>query len=302
MVDGCRLLTLVLVAPPLLALLLAGAAASAHDDDEPRPVKETGWFNESEFSLVASRGNVDSDTLGLKNKLRRIWSRSRFQFRVEGVRADSGGIRTAVANDPNDPDTGDFSVVESDRVTDLDTWLVEGRYDRKFSPRAFWNAGASWDKNLSAGIYGRYRLFATVGNLWWDRPDLHFDTSYGLSYTDREEEIDDPTKDDRFYGVRFDWGYRNALTEIAEYTNDWTLNVSIDDPDDWSGDMTNAFTLGLSDRLAVRIGLQFLYNHRPALEILRFCVDETLTSCPGVVLTEKEPLDLLFTTSLVVNF
>jgi hypothetical protein len=284
-----------------VALLLDVPVASAQDDDAAAAPR-TGWFNETELSLLVTRGNVDSDTLGLKNKLRRHWRRARFQFRIEGARSDSGGTRTAIATDPGNPDSDSFYVFESGRVTDLDTWLVEARYDRSISGRLFWNAGTSWDKNQSAGIESRYRVFATIGHVWWARDDLEFNTSYGVSYTDRNEQIEDPTKDDRFWGVRLDMGYRNVLSKIAEYTNDTTLNVSLDDTKDWTGDMTNALTIGLSDRLAVRIGLQFLYNNRPALEVLLFCVDESQSSCPATVVTDKEPLDILFTTSLVVSF
>ena len=288
----------------LALMLLLACLPSRADEGAPEqpPARDTGWFNESELSLVSTRGNVDTDTLGLKNKLRRLWPEARAQLRIEGVRSDSGGIRTAVATDPANPDPGEFKVLESGRVTDLDTWLVEARYDRKISPRTFWMVGVSWDKNLSAGIDGRYRAFATIGNVWIDREELQFNANYGVSYTNRQEAIDDPAKDNYFYGLRLDWDYRNTITKSSVYTNDLAVNVSVDEPDDWTGDMTNAFTVGLSDRIAVRIGMQLLYNALPALEVLTFCIDDSLTSCPTMTITEKEPLDVIFTTSLVVSF
>lgn len=290
-------------ATALAAMLIATAlvAPVPAQDEDVEPEKEFGWFNETEFSLVSTRGNIDTDTLGLKNKLRRITKHARFQLRIEGVRADSGGLRTAVAKDPNNPDPADFDVVESDRVTDVETWLFEGRYDRNFAKRTFWNAGASWDRNLSAGIRARFMVFGTIGHVWWDREELKFNTTYGLSIVDRDEYIEDPTKDNRFTAFRFDWGYRNTLTKNSEYTNDWTINVNLDDLHDWTSNMTNAFTIGISDRLALRVGLQLLYNARPALESLPFCIDVDMSACPGFAVAEKEQLDLIFTTGLVVR-
>ena len=86
---------------------------------------------------------------------------------------------------------------------------IENRYDRNISERFFWNAGVSWERNKNAGILNRYIGFAGVGNRWWSREDLKFSTTYGLSYTDREDEVQDPLKDDTFVGFRFGWEYLN---------------------------------------------------------------------------------------------
>jgi hypothetical protein len=49
-----------------------------------------------------------------------------------------------------------------------------------------------------------------VGN-WFDRDDLKFKTTYGVTYTDQEDVYEDPSFDDTFLGARFAWDYMNQL-------------------------------------------------------------------------------------------
>ena len=77
---------------------------------------------------------------------------------------------------------------------DAANYLVGGDYERKISAAWFWNAGASWYRNDDAGILNRYIVFGGVGNTWADNQRRRFVTSYGVSYTDREEEEPDPER------------------------------------------------------------------------------------------------------------
>ena len=105
------------------------------------------------------------------------------------------GIEFPVGGAPANPPT---SLIKPEPTLDVANDLISGSYERNITPKFFWNAGGSWDRNDDAGILNRYILHAGVGNKWADTERRRFTTSYGISYTDREEENPDPEKDRRF--------------------------------------------------------------------------------------------------------
>ena len=94
------------------------------------------------------------------------------------------------------------SLIRPEPELDAANYLVGRDYERKISAAWFWNAGASWYRDDDAGILNRYLVFGGVGNTWADNRRRRFVTSYGVSYTDREEQEPDPEKDRRFAGTR----------------------------------------------------------------------------------------------------
>jgi hypothetical protein len=69
--------------------------------------------------------------------------------------------------------------------------------------------------------------------------------------------------------------------------------------------MVNSVAVTMSDRLALKISLQWLYDNEPSFEAVPlFDMDPSI---PGAVLLGQVPrqldnLDTIFTTSLVINF
>lgn len=280
-----------------LVLLLALPLAAQEEEAE----KELGWSNVTDLSLVVTDGNSSTETFGFKNRLERNWERASALLRVEAVRSNTADDPFALAEDPTNPD--DVVVVRPDKTVDVEKYLVLGRYDRKITESFFWNVGASWDRNKDAGIINRYTGWAGVGNIWWDRDDLAFSTNYGLSYTDREEDVEDPEKDDRFAGVRFGWDYLNAWGKVTTFTNDWNINANISEFSDWTSDMTSAITVTMTEKIALRVSLQWLYNNQPALEEIDviFIGPEGTEATIGTTTIRKKELDTVFSTSIVIN-
>jgi putative salt-induced outer membrane protein YdiY len=290
----------------LLALCLGVTGVVwAQEDEAEDPDHEValGMSNSTELSFVLTEGNSNTDALGFKNRYRYIWPSSRYTFRVEATRTNTADDRIAVVDEDLD---GGYRIVEFSKSPDVEKYLVENRYDRAITERFFWNVGLAWDRNLDAGIASRWIGFAGVGNTWWDREDLMFNTSYGLSYTDREEVDVDLTKEDTFLGYRFNWEYLNLWGKNTTFENRWTFNGSFADSNDWNSDMTSAISVGINSRLALRVSLQWLYNNIPALQDLDLFVltaDGDLIQVPdGLVQEPKEKLDTIFNTSLVINF
>ena len=283
----------------VLVVALSGPILAQEEEKEV----ELGMSNSTELSYVLTEGNSDTDALGFKNRFRYSWPRARYTFRVEATRTNTTDDRIAVVRD--DLPLG-YEIIEFSKEPDVEKYLVENRYDRQITERFFWNVGLTWDRNLDAGIVSRWIGFAGVGNIWWDREDLKFNTSYGLSYTDREEEDVDPTKEETFPGYRFDWEYLNKWGKNTTFENRWTFNGNFSDSTDWNSDMTSSISVAINSRLALRVSLQWLYNNRPALENLDLFVETPegdLIQIPdGVVQDPKQKLDTIFNTSLVINF
>jgi hypothetical protein len=289
--------------PVCLALLVGLVSTPSWAQEEEEEEEKLGWTNSTDLSLVVTDGNSSTETLGFNNLLRRRWSNARYSFQVDGVRSNT-------SDDPfaffytDDPD-GEIEVFFPSKSPDVERYFIENRYDRNITERFFWNVGASWERNKDAGILNRYIGFAGVGNIWWSREDLEFSTTYGLSYTDREDETPDPEKDDSFIGFRFGWEYENQWGKVTTYRNLWNITDSLEDTSDYYSDMVNSISVAINSRLALKVSLQWLYNSIPGLQdVTLYAIDRKtgLKVEEGEVQIRKEKLDTIFRTSLVVNF
>jgi hypothetical protein len=267
----------------LLVVATAGLVRAATDGGDD---KTLGWFNATDLSLVVTDGNSDTQTLGFKNTLRRVWKESSLRVKLDVVESDTADDRYLLVGpglewEPGaTPSGGTTSVVEPPTEPDVRKYFAESRFSRKILERFMWNAGASWDRNEDAGILNRTILFAGVGHDWWDRDDLKLATDYSLSHTDREEETPDPLKEDRFLGARFGLDFKRQFGKAADresaapasrktttsYESDFTGNLNLEDTSDYNLDITNAVAVGMSSHLTLKVSLQWLYSNEPALE------------------------------------
>ncbi|MCP3980077.1 MAG: DUF481 domain-containing protein [bacterium] len=304
----------------LLVVALLPQAAVAQDEGK----KETGWFNSTDLSLVVTEGNSKTETLGFKDTLQRKWERSNFKLYADVVISDTAddvflqveeGLSFAPGETLTDFDTTE---VTPSKEPDVEKYFIEGRYTNRFGSSKMWNAGASWDRNEDAGILNRYIGFGGIGNVWKDGEQLDLETSYGLSFTDREEETPDPEKEEQFWGFRatvdLDW----RMTEATSLGYRLTGNLNLEDKSDYTIDTTGSLSVNMSKHLALKVSLQFLYNSEPALEdadIFAYVVFndltgefETVGENQGTEIeigegqVRKEQLDTVFRTSLVINF
>ncbi len=246
----------------------AQAAVQSKDPKTP----ELGWSNTTDLSLVVTDGNSDSTTLGFSNQLRRRWPNARFEFDVSGVRSYKSddrffliepGLEFPVGGAPSNPTS---SLVKPEPTLDVGNYLIRGAYERDITPRFFWNAGASWDRNEDAGILNRYIVYGGFGHNWVDTQRRRFATSYGISYTDREEEEPDPEKDRRFGGARLGWDYTERFNAGTTFDSDFALNANLSDPVDYSVNTVNAVSVSVNDHIAIKVSLQWLFENEPALE------------------------------------
>ena len=275
-------------------------------------------------------GNSDVQTFGLKNTLDYKARAGRARFKIDGLRSATNDdpyllVQSGLTFQPGETLTNfGTTEVRPGAEPDVARLFTEGRYDGDLPHKATWNAGASWETNNDTGIVSRSIVFGGLGHLWADRDDLKFRSSYGLSYTDRVEEVEDPEKEGRFAGVRLSTDFMDKWGASTVYDNDFTVNVSLSDTSDFNADLVQGVSVNMSRHLALKISLQLTWANEPALEevdvILRArLVDpngipgdgdefyETVDS-GGIEVTlgednlRKEKLDSTFRTSLQITF
>jgi len=261
----------------------------AEEEEEP------GWSDVAEFSWVATSGNSETSTFGFRNKALRLWEAAAFELNAGGIRAESTTTTRSATGDPNNPTVTEIETTEKT----AEHYYLNGKYSHTVTERFFWYAGAGWERNIFAGIKNRYSGGGGVGNIWVDKEKMTWRTDYGVTYTDQEDVVDNPMVDSSFAGLRASSTYRQEFGEktTTTYGNDTILDYNIDETDDWRADMTNWVAVGMSDRLALKVSLQWLYDNLPSLEAVPFS-----PAPPPTVGVSLDDLDTIFTTSLVINF
>ena len=257
--------------------------------------KELGWFDTADFSLVMTSGNSEITTLGFNNLLQRKWEKSLFEFKVGALRAKTTSDLGFAVGTP-----ADFTVPEATAVT-AENYFALARYDRNITKRFFWYVAGGWMRNEFAGIRNRYTGTAGVGNIWYDKEKIFFRTNYGLSYTDQEDVIEVPGLDRSYPGVLLGWNLLSQFTKTAQYGNDFIYNYNSEESKDWRMVMDQWIAVSMTERLALRVSLQLLYNNDPALRQYEL-FDGTGVSTGNTVFVQLDELDSIFGVSLVVDF
>jgi len=331
--------TLVALDSPRAAEEKPKSAAEEKGEENPKSAEEekaeeekpkSPWTNSTELSLVVTRGNAIAQTVGFKETLEYKGKKGNTRFKMDTLRADTSDdpyllVQPGIVFEPGEQPI-DFTTIAVYPGTepDVERYFIEGRYEGNLPKKATWNTGLSWDRNEDAGILSRYIGFAGLGHTWQDRDDLTFRTSYGLSYTDRQEEFEDPEREEQFVGVRLTSDFKDKWGASTTYDNDLTFNISVKDYQDYNIDWTQGVSVSMGKHLALKVSLQFLYSGEPALEevdvIARVILvdpdgipgngDEFFETVEtgGIEITtgqdtlRKEPLDTTVRTSLQITF
>lgn len=278
------------------AILAPGstAAAWAQEAEEER---ELGWSGSAELTFVDTTGNAEAQTLGFRAALQRLYEVGTLSFAAGGLRAETTTISRFAVGTPVD------FMERENKVSDVtaENYFLRGRYDHPISERLFWYAGAGWERNEFAGIANRYSAVGGVGHIWFDDDKARFRTDYGLTYTIQDDVVDNPAVDDSFLGARVGWDYFRQLTGSTSYGNVLFVDVNLDETSDWRADMTNWLAVAMSERLALKLSWQLLYDAEPSFVALPLLGPDGLLT-GETVLGQLDELDSVFTAALVVTF
>jgi putative salt-induced outer membrane protein YdiY len=275
-----------------LASIVVGPAMA---EESP---KKLGWARELELHLVSTRGNSESDTLGLAAVFTRTMQRSTFVLSGRVLRASSGVTsRRAIG-----PSPGEFEVVEtSTSVVTAEQYSLGGRYEVEVSEKLFWHASLRWERNEPAGLRDRVGAVGGVGHAWWDADSSRFRTDYGVTYTSQDDLVPTPGLDATFFGVKLSYDYWRRLTPSTELASALVVDHNLDASEDLRADLTHGLSVAINDRLAVKIGVQVLYDHLPALGLLPLEFPAG-TPTGETVTVELETTDTIVTAALTVDF
>lgn len=267
--------------------LIVGPAYGQDPDQAPR------WTNDTEFSWVASNGNSDTNTLGLRNLYQREWLEAKLSLETGWMRATSrSGNRIAIVRGP---DT--ITVVEPTSETDGQRLYSKLRYQQETTGRHYWFS--SWDtaRDEPSNINRQFIFSGGVGTTWRDEDALTFRTSYGVSFTDERLTLEGIN---RFAGFRLFYGLRMLATVSTAVESELTTDGSFRDANDVRLDWLNAATVAVSSRIALKASVRLLFRNLPALETIGF--QSSSGSMIGSIDVPKNKLDVNATTSLVLTF
>ncbi|MDH3734380.1 MAG: DUF481 domain-containing protein [Gemmatimonadota bacterium] len=286
---GRRFFTLAAVGA--IALSVGTSAASAQEEDE------FGWFYRAELSAVLTGGNSIANTFGLGFTIRSIWETTELQVRGRGLRTNTGTVtRTAVG-------TIDDFVVDKNNNTEVtaENYFLRGRLDRYINDIFFYFGGLGWERNTFAGFNSRITAVVGAGNTWMNHETSKFSTTYGLTFTQQDDVVNNPDIADTFIGAQLGADYWLQMTSSTAFESLFLADANFSDLNDLRFDWTNAIEVKISDTLAFRTALQLLFDNQPALTTIPL-EQPAGTPTGELVTTPLGKFDTQFTLSLVADF
>lgn len=273
----------------LIVALMTAMPVVGQDEEGPA----LGWSDSAEFSLFASAGNSEVQTISLRNTATRNWESSSLEIAAGAVRAETTTILRVANGTPTD------FVVNEITTTELtaENYFLRGRFDREISEKLFWFSGLGWDRNEFSGIENRFTANAGVGHLWFDDDSARFRTDYGVTFTDQE---DVSGASESFAGLRLSYDYSRKLNASTGFASALILDQNLDESEDYRADFVNSVSATMSERLALKVSLQLLFDNLPALTEVPLVQGDFTDG--SRVLVPLDDLDSVLTVSLVANF
>lgn len=269
---------------------LATPALAAQQGDPP----DLGWSGQAELSAVATSGNSAGWTFGFKGLLARTWELSSWSLRAGGLGAQS----TIVERSAEQMGDGSIRILEkSMNKRTAESYSLRTGYNRKVATSWSWILGLGWERNEFAGLANRWNGLSGIERIWYDSETARLTTNAGLTLTRQDPVVADPDQDDTFVGARLAWDYRRRLTATTKLTSELALDLNLEETRDVRIDTTHAIAVSISERLALKVGLQLLYDAKPALVALPVTQNGEPTG--QVALFELDEIDSLFTAALV---
>lgn len=278
---------------------LIALAAPAAGQALPEPVdlaeRELGWSASAEVSLVATSGNSEALSFGLRSEVSRAWEDALLTLEAGALRAEETRVERRAVGATLD----DVAVEErSTSQPTAESYFLRGQYDRLVSERMFWFGGAGWERDRFAGIDARWSVVAGAGTVWADREGFRSRTRYGLTFT-REEATSGI--ENEFAGVRFGWDLHRRLTESTTFTNSLKVDENLDDTSDYRVENLAAVAVRINERLALKVSALLKYDHQPALVAVPRQLPDG-TPAGDSVLVPLEELDTVLSAALVLTF
>jgi len=277
----------------LLAGILATTTGLARAADAPPP---PGWYSTSGLSYVMAAGNASASSLGFKAEVKRLWPKATLTFAAAGIRADtSDPARRAVGVPDN------FQIETGTRVLKAEKYNALAGFDRWVTDRFGWTVGAEFDRDKFSGLSSRTLGLAGISYLLANRKDFTLKSGLAATIAHQSEVVPDPATKDTFAGLRLSADAERKLGANSTYVGGLAVDESLQDTADLRVRFGNALAVSMNRRLALQLGLLFLYDHQPSLVGLPL-FDQAGAPLGLDVAARAATLDTTFTVSVVVTF
>jgi hypothetical protein len=281
----------------LISALATSPSARAQEAPAVSVSPPLGWSATADFSLVSATGNADAQTLGFKGALKDQFDGATLFFETGALDAESTSRTRFATRNPDGSVT--LGTLDETKQT-AEAYFFRGRYDRVLGNGWGWFAGAGWERNEFAGLSNRYTGMGGVSKVWFERPDAHFKTDAALAWIQEGLVAEPPGIDDRYLALALGWDYLRKLGAATTFTSRLQLLPNLQETDDFRVDTTNAVAVAMSERLALKVSWQLLWDNQPAFVSVPVTAQGVPTG--DVAFAELDDLDSLATVALVVNF
>lgn len=255
--------------------------------------REPGWYDQAEVSFILTAGNSESSTLGVKNRLERLFPDSKLTFDAGGIRVETRSTERSAIGTPDD-----FVIVEqSDSRPTTENYFAALRYDRELSDRSYAYASGGWVRNRIAGIDDRWTGAAGIGWTLIETDRTAFQADLAATATSEQPVIGDA---DSFAGIRLSWDLGHQLTETTKLTSLLAVDENLSETEDLRAEFDNSVAVDINRTLALKTGVKLLFDNLPALQ------EVALRPAPGepsssTVLVPLDEIDTQVTVALIVT-
>lgn len=277
---------IVVVAGALVGFVRPGALVGQQE-------REPGWYDQAEVSFVMTAGNSESSTLGVKNRLERLFPGSKLAFDAGGIRVETESTERSAIGTPDD-----FVIVEeSDSRPTTENYFAALRYDREISERSYAYASGGWVRNRFAGIDDRWTGAAGVGWKLIESERTAFQADLAATATSEQPVVGDA---DSFAGLRLSWDLGHQLTETTKLSSALVVDENLSDTEDLRAEFDNSVAVDINGTLALKTGVKLLFDNLPALQ------EVGLRPAPGeppstTVLVPLDEVDTQVTVALIIT-
>jgi putative salt-induced outer membrane protein YdiY len=237
-------------------LLLAGVPLQADEKKEP------GLYMTGDLAFLWTSGNSKASSLGLKLDLTRLWSKQAFRFSGGALRQASSTARIAVGT----PTDYELEVLEPE--TTAEEYFARAAYDRQINERLFYTLGVGWERRPFAGIDNRWMGGAGLGYALALGEPTDFRAVLGLTYTNEDPIVDDPSVESDFVGLRLSWDLKQAISSNTKLTHGFRFDQNLSESSDSRIDTDVALVVSINKTLALKAGMRLWFDNQPSLEEL----------------------------------
>ena len=245
----------------LLSIAPHGFGTSIAHADEEDP---GGWHAKGRIQLVDTRGNGESTTAGLDLALTRTGDRAEIEVAVGGLLVENTTLeRSAVGS------VDDFVIEESEnQQTPAENAYFSLEYQFALSESVLFVSGGRWERDELAGFTDRYSAHLGLGLATKGSKGGCLETSLSASWIRQDDLVVADDTVDEYPGLRLLTRYSRNLGENSRFESTWQIDGNLDDQEDVRSDWSNAFRVSVNRWISFEIEARWLYDSRPALELI----------------------------------